>query len=125
GMYEQSAPLGGCLDSVAPRVAWSLGHNPRRIELLLHNQTAIGNGMVTWAPKRSEFFTITRQDLTSTVWLSQLAIHDYRHVVQIVKLNQGFTRGLNYVFGQQATGAVIGLYLPMWLLEGDAVVAET
>lgn len=125
GMYEQAARLAAFIDSVAPRVAWSLDHNPRRIDLLLHNQTAIANGMVTWAPKRSEFFTIPRQDLTSTEWLSQLAIHEYRHVVQIDKLNQGFTRGLNYVFGQQATGAVIGLYLPMWLLEGDAVVAET
>lgn len=124
-MYEQAARLAAFIDSVAPRVAWSLDHNPLRIDLLLHNQTAVANGMVTWAPKRSEFFTIPRQDLTSTDWLSHLAIHEYRHVVQIDKLNQGFTRGLNYVFGQQATGAVIGLYLPMWLLEGDAVVAET
>jgi hypothetical protein len=54
-----------------------------------------------------------------------LLVHEYRHVVQVDKLNQGFTRGLGWIFGQQAVGAVLGLYLPLWFLEGDAVVSET
>ncbi|MFC2090676.1 hypothetical protein ACFLT1_07835, partial [Bacteroidota bacterium] len=54
----------------------------------------------------------------------QLALHEGRHAFQVSKLNQGLSRGLSYVLGEQAIGAITGL-LPMWYLEGDAVDAET
>ena len=37
----------------------------------------------------------------------QLAIHEYRHSVQINKMNRGFTRALYYIFGEQATGGIL------------------
>jgi len=81
--------------------------------------------MVLWAPKRMEIFTCPPQDTYAENWLQQLAIHEYRHVVQIDKLNQGMTKVLTYVFGEQATGAILGLFIPLWLVEGDAVCTET
>ncbi len=98
---------------------------PPRIPVILHNQTAISNAMTVWASRRMDFYTIPPDDSYGQEWFQQLALHEYRHIVQIDKLNQGLTRALTYVFGQQATGAVLGLYLPLWFLEGDAVSAET
>jgi hypothetical protein len=40
-------------------------------------------------------------------------------------LNKGFTRGLSWLFGEQATAIVSGLFVPMWFMEGDAVCTET
>ena len=54
----------------------------------------------------------------------QLAIHELAHVFQMVSLNQGFSKGMSFLFGEQFTGIVSSL-LPMWLLEGDAVFAES
>ena len=102
----------------------TLKHQPAKIPVVLHNRTAFSNGFVSWAPKRSEWFLTPPQDNYAQDWLHQLAIHEYRHVVQIDKLNQGITRVLGFVAGQQAVGAMAGL-LPLWFLEGDAVAAET
>jgi hypothetical protein len=102
----------------------TLGHYPGKIPVVLHNRTAYSNGFVSWAPKRSEWFLTPPQNNYAQDWQDQLAIHEYRHVVQIDRLNRGLTRALGFVAGQQAVGAVSGL-LPKWFLEGDAVAAET
>ncbi len=103
----------------------SLDHSPKKISVLIHPETSYSNGFVTWAPKRIELFPTPNQNIYSQEWLQQLAVHEFRHVVQIDKLNSGFTKILGYVLGEQAVGGILGLYLPMWFLEGDAVVAET
>ena len=103
----------------------TLNHKPKKISIILHNQTVTSNAMVLWAPKRMEIFTCPPQDSYAEDWLQQLAVHEYRHVVQIDKLNQGMTKVLTYIFGEQATGAVLGLFIPFWLVEGDAVCTET
>ncbi len=113
------------LDSIAPLVEASMHHRPGKIDVLIHGRSAYSNGFVSWAPKRIEMYPNPHQNIYSTDWLEQLAAHEYRHVVQIDKLNQGFTRFAGWLTGQQATGAVLGAYLPMWFLEGDAVITET
>ena len=40
-------------------------------------------------------------------------------------MNKGFTKVLSYILGEQAPGGVLGLYIPSWFLEGDAVSTET
>ena len=102
----------------------TLNRYPAKIPVVLHNRTAFSNGFVSWAPKRSEWFLTPPQDNYAQDWLEQLAVHEYRHVVQTDKLNQGFTKVAGFAVGQQAVGAVAGL-LPQWFLEGDAVAAET
>ncbi len=103
----------------------NMGIKPKPIPVWLHMQSLYSNGFVAWAPDRMEIYSVPPQDSYAQQWLPQLAVHEYRHVVQLNALNQGFTKGLSYVFGQQATGAVLGLYLPMWFMEGDAVSNET
>ncbi len=57
-------------------------------------------------------------------WCKQLVAHEYRHAVQYNNLNRGFIRALSYVLGQQ--GSTIGLLcMPIWAMEGDAVMSET
>ncbi len=103
----------------------SLNHQPRKISVLIHSETAYSNGFVSWAPKRIELYNNPNQNIYAQDWLQQLVLHEFRHVVQLDKLNTGFTKILTFILGEQAVGAVLGLYVPLWFLEGDAVVAET
>jgi hypothetical protein len=104
---------------------YTLGHDPKKIDILIHSRSAYSNGFVSWAPKRIELYPPPDQDIFAQDYLQQLAIHEFRHVVQIDKLNTGFTKALSIITGQQAVGAVLGIYIPMWFLEGDAVMTET
>ncbi len=102
-----------------------LNRIPKKFSVILHTQTATSNGLVAWAPKRMELYTTPPQDDDTQAWLDHLATHEYRHIVQMDKLEQGFTRALNFIMGQQATALVVGLYVPSWFMEGDAVCTET
>ncbi|MCQ2607953.1 MAG: hypothetical protein MJ197_04625 [Bacteroidales bacterium] len=102
-----------------------LQHQPKRISVILHNQTNISNGSVTWCPKQMDVYTIPSQNQHSQEWFENLAIHEFRHVVQMDKMNQGLTHILSFLLGEDAVGLLSGIYLPRWLLEGDAVCTET
>ncbi len=122
---EQGAYIADVLEYAYRYGGESLGHKPRKVSVIIHTQTVVSNGFVSWAPRRIEMFSNPPQDNDSHGWLESLAIHEFRHVVQIDKLNQGVTKLLAYLFGEQATGAAVGLFLPMWFMEGDAVALET
>ena len=102
----------------------TLNHDPKKISVIIHNYSSRSNGFVAWAPKRMEIFPTPAPDSNPQDELEQLALHELRHVVQIDKLNQGFTKVLSYILGQQAVGG-ISVMLPIWFLEGDAVLTET
>jgi hypothetical protein len=77
-----------------------------------------------WLPKRVEILSSPAMSSYSMPWLKQLAAHEYRHAVQYNNLNRGWVRGFSYLLGQQST--TIGLlFMPLWGLEGDAVISET
>lgn len=97
----------------------------KKISVILHNQTIISNAEVAWAPRRMEFYTVGPQDSYSQEWFQQLALHEYVHVLQISKMNEGFTKFLYNLFGEQITVGIFGLYVPYWFVEGDAVASET
>lgn len=99
--------------------------NPKKISVILHNQTIISNAEVAWAPRRMEFYTVGPQNSYSQEWFQQLAIHEYVHTLQITQMEQGLTKFLYHLFGEQITVGIFGLYVPYWFIEGDAVVAET
>ena len=103
----------------------TMSSDPRKISVILHTKSVLSNAMVPWAPKRMEFYNTPSQSSYAQPWLDQLAIHEYRHVVQISKMRQGFGNGLYYVIGQQANTALMGLFVPFWFIEGDAVCLET
>lgn len=94
------------------------------IPVIIHNYSVQSNGYVAWAPKRMELYPTPEQNSIPLAPEQQLAIHELTHVFQMETLNQKFTKCLSYLLGQQAIGIVSSL-LPMWLLEGDAVFAES
>ena len=103
----------------------TLQHQPAKISVILHTNTVRSNGFVAWAPSRVELFTTPFQDIYAQDWLEQLAIHELRHVVQIDKIDSELPGILRIILGEQAAALAIGLYLPFWFLEGDAVATET
>ncbi|MDE5422651.1 hypothetical protein L3073_10575 [Ancylomarina sp. DW003] len=103
----------------------NIKHVPKKFSVILHTKSATSNGLVAWAPKRMELYATPPQDDDTQAWLDHLATHEYRHILQMDKLERGFTRVLNAFLGQQATALVVGLYLPPWFMEGDAVCTET
>jgi hypothetical protein len=122
---NEAMKLAGILEKSYEYGHRSLQHKPRKISVILHNFTTDANANVLWAPKRSNFNVIPGQDIYPQKWLEQLALHEFRHVVQIDKMNQGITRILYFIFGEQATAAVFTAYIPFWMIEGDATITET
>ncbi len=96
----------------------------KKFPVVLHNTSVISNGYVTLAPKRMELVAVPPQDAYAQDWITQLALHEYRHVVQLSKMNQGFTRVLSWFTGEIAMGGISSL-MPSWFYEGDAVYNET
>lgn len=122
---SNSKYLPGILELTTKHETKSLKTKVPRMPFLLHTSSSVSNGLTVWAPRRIELYTCPPQDIYPEEWLEQLALHEYRHAVQTSKMNRGFTKALSYIFGEQATGAVLGLYIPSWFLEGDATVTET
>jgi hypothetical protein len=124
GFFKEANRAANLLEYVYTYSSKDYTKEPKRISVILYNQSVRSNGYVVWAPKRAEWITTPTRDTYVQDWLEQLALHEYRHVVQISNLEQGLTKVLNIVFGQMITG-VVAAYLPFWFLEGDAVVNET
>lgn len=96
----------------------SLRTKPRKVPIILRNQSVSSNGFVQLSPWRSEFFITPPQHSDPLNWLESLTIHEYRHVVQIGKLKAKPPFELIGV-------AYFGISLPPWVYEGDAVGMET
>jgi len=112
------------LDYIYPHVSSTLDYEPRKIPVTIHSYTARPGGMVAWAPRRMEIYPSDSRHFAGENRLFFLAIHEQRHVVQVDKMNQGATRALSFLLGEQAHALSIGR-MPFWFLEGDAVAAET
>ena len=124
--YERSAQrLAVVLDTISWHVGRTLGTDAPHIPVLVHTNSSKSNGMLAWAPKRMEFWTNTPPTHYAYPWSWQLAIHEYRHACQMQALDKGITKTLGNIFGEHIVGAVSGLIVPLWFMEGDAVVAET
>lgn len=95
-----------------------------KIPVIIHNYSTRSNGYVSWAPRRVELYTTPEQNTIPLAPEKQLSIHELTHVFQMNSLNNGLTKALSFVLGEQIVGAVAS-YLPLWLLEGEAVFAET
>lgn len=128
GFEEQAQRMANTLEHIYEPEARTMLARPRKISVILQNQSAISNGFVTLVPRRSEFYTMPPQDynfLGTNDWLDQLATHEYRHVVQFQRVNSGFNRLLYYAFGPATLAAIATTSVPQWVWEGDAVATET
>ena len=124
GFFKEANRAANILEYMYDYIGADLDRKPKKISILLYNQSTQSNGFVVWAPKRAEWVATPPLDTYAQDWLEQLALHEFRHVVQIDKLEQGFTKVMKVVFGEMAVGAMAG-FLPFWFLEGDATVSET
>ena len=110
--------------TVQPDISYGFRHGPMRIPFVMHPENFQSNGLVMYLPKRVEFLTSPAIEGYSMPWYKQLVAHEYRHAVQYNNLDRGVIRALSYVLGQQ--GSTIGLLcMPIWAMEGDAVMSET
>ncbi len=124
--YESKAQqLAFVFDKVYDYGQKTLNHSPKKISIILHTQTAYSNGLVGWSPRRVELFATPHQGIYAQDWLEQLAVHEFRHVVQLGKIQSELPGIIKVLFGEQATAAAIAAYLPFWFIEGDAVITET
>lgn len=112
-------------------VSRSAGYAPgemtrSRMPVVLHPYSALSNGSVAWAPKRMDLYATPPAYAPEPMpWTTMLAIHESRHVAQMQFGLSHCFRPFYYIFGEMFDGALAGIYPDKWLLEGDAVVAET
>ncbi|MEA3504458.1 MAG: hypothetical protein U9R32_04590 [Bacteroidota bacterium] len=97
---------------------------PHFTHVVLHNRTAVSNGFSVLSPLRMEMGAVAPQTIYSQPWLDQLAIHEFRHSLQIQTFRRGFARYFHWLFGDVATSSAMAL-LPFWYIEGEAVWTET
>jgi hypothetical protein len=113
------------LETTNPVVRKPYLKNQQRLSIILHNESTTSNAMVSPAPFHADFFDMPSQRIYPQIWQKQLALHEYRHAVQMNKMKQGFGKLLYYLMGQQGTAGLFGTFLPFWFIEGDAVYSET
>lgn len=124
--YEKRAQeFASVLDTVQTVVGKSLNTFPPNVPFLLHTNTAYSNGLSVWAPKRIELWMTTSPTTYAYPWSWQLAIHEWRHSTQVYAMKKGASKFLVNIFGEHIYGLLLGIYIPTWFMEGDAVVAET
>ncbi|MGM9739985.1 MAG: TolB family protein [Candidatus Cryptobacteroides sp.] len=98
----------------------------RKFPLIIHAWNGVSNAAVTWAPKRLDIFTLPSvYDSEPMSWATNLAIHEGRHISQMQLGYKGWLKPLTIILGEMAPGAYSAIWPSTWLLEGDAVIAET
>jgi hypothetical protein len=113
------------LESIYPHVRNTLpAKRSSVVPVILHQYNVNANGMVSWAPKRMELLPTPDFDSRLQRPELNLLVHESRHVAQMDKQNQGIFRPFYFLFGEQTIG-IASFLKPQWLLEGEAVVAET
>lgn len=116
--------LAAFMDTIVPQLSYGMPKKIIRTPLIMRTQSMYSNGYVVWAPKRDEMVTSPPTNNYAVPWLKQLAVHEWRHVVQMSTMKRGLTKIATWVFGEGGIG--IGLLaVSDWVLEGDATLAET
>lgn len=124
GNETDARRVGLVLDTSYRALHYGFSRPAMRLPIILRTQNLRSNGIVIWTPRRSELITTPQTETFAMPWLKQLAVHEYRHVVQMSNLNRHTIKAFSYILGEQALGAS-AIFVPKWFLEGDAVLAET
>lgn len=128
GFDAQAQRMANTLEHIRLAESNSMGRAPRKINVILQNQSSISNGFVSMFPRRSEFFTMPPQNynfVSTNDWLNMLAAHEYRHIVQYRHASRGFNKLVFYLFGNPSFAGLAHAAAPDWFWEGDAVATET
>lgn len=128
GFDVQAQRMANTLEHIHGPESKTMGASPRKISVILQNQSAVSNGFVSITPRRSEFYAMPSQNynfLGNNDWLDLLASHEYRHMVQFQHATRGFNKLLYYTFGANVLAGMSYVAAPEWFWEGDAVATET
>lgn len=120
-LEKEAQRMANTLGHIYPTVGASLNRQKTTIPIVLQNRGMLANGFVQLAPKKSQFNTTPPQQFDSQDWLNNLAVHELRHVAQFDK----FTKGKSLFLSEEIYFAYLGISLPTWFIEGDAVSTET
>jgi len=101
--------------------------NVKPLSVILHNQSNISNAYAALMPRRMAWYLTPPQSVTnlgSGDWYQNLAIHEFRHIVQYQKNKKHFTKFASILFGD--IGQSLARWtIPDWFFEGDAICMET
>ncbi len=128
GFEEQANRMANTMEHIRKPEAASLGPEPKKIAMVMQNQSTTSNAFVTITPRRSEFYTMPSQNynfIGTNDWMNLIASHEYRHVVQFQHAKRGFNKALYYLFGNNTLAVMSYVSVPPWFWEGDAVATET
>lgn len=125
GIEQQARRLAGMVGAADTVIRADFGASSKFTNLILHHQSAISNASTAWAPHRLDFHLTPPQDSYSQNWLKQLSIHELRHFAQFSAMEKGFGKFIYALTGEQGNAAMMGIFVPLWFVEGDAVFAET
>lgn len=116
------------LHKVASENHLPLGNKLRKINIVLQPQTTVSNGYAGLGPFRSEFYLTPPSDnfdIGTNPWTGQLTLHEYRHIQQYNSFNNGASKVMRTLFGEEGYALAINAAIPNWFFEGDAVFQET
>ncbi len=128
GLDSQASRVAGLVHQLAATKPVSLGDQLKKVNIVLQHQTVIANGYVQLGPYRSEFFLTPDMNnfgQGTVSWTDQLALHEYRHVQQFNNFNNGLSKSMKVLFGEEGYALAINASVPDWFYEGDAVFQET
>ncbi len=128
GLEKRAFRIANIINHVNQNNTYSVGDKSRKLNLVLQTSQVLSNGFVALAPYRSEFYGTGLQDhsvIGSLDWLDVLSLHEYRHALQYVNADRGFTKFMHIFQGQNGWSLAVNFAVPAWYFEGDAVVAET
>lgn len=114
------------LETECPKISEALSIEIKPIPVVLHTNTVLSNGAVSWTPKIVNLITSPDPYGPQTQpWLNELANHELRHVGQCQHFTGGMWRWLSYAIGENAPGIAMALFASSMMMEGDAVLSET
>ena len=128
GMDAQGKRVTDIVQQISRYHRSSIGPLQHKVSIVLQPQTMQSNGYVQLGPFRSEFFLTpppSSNDVGSVNWVDQLALHEYRHVLQNNNFRKGLSKVFYYLGGELGQAAITNIAVPNWFWEGDAVVMET
>jgi hypothetical protein len=128
GQEQQAKTVAAIIHGLQQRNSNSLGNSLRKVSMVLQHRTIISNGYVGLAPFRSELYTTAPQNafnLGAADWLTNLAIHEFRHVQQYSNFNKGLSKLASIILGEEGQAVANAASIPDWFFEGDAVYTET
>lgn len=125
---SQAQQIAAIIHKIITQRPNSLGSEVRKINILLHNNTTLANGYVSLAPFRSEYYLVPGSDVFefgANPWYQELAVHEFRHVLQFSNWNKGLSKFGSVILGEEGQALFNAIAIPDWFWEGDATHAET